>query len=135
MLRLVATASATVSAAAVFTPTAATAATAAGSLFARLGDIDREGATVQLGAVEGGDSFLRLFVRTHGYKSKTAGAIGHAIHHQVGFRNRTVRGERVLQVVFSSVGGKVSDKQLITHVMLYCPTNRDFLQTVPEHRV
>jgi hypothetical protein len=32
-----------------------------------------------------------------------------------------MRREGVIQVVFSGIEGKISDKQFITHVMFYCP--------------
>ena len=57
----------------------------------------------------------------HGHESEPARAAGHAVHHQVGFNDRAVRGKRVLQVVFGGVEGKISDKQFCTHVMFYCP--------------
>ena len=122
----------TATSAAVFTTTS-TAATRA--LFAWLGHIDREGSAVHFLAVQGLDGLLRLLGSAHGHKAKAAGAIGHAIHHQVGFGDRAMRGERVLEVVFSGVEGKVSHKQFITHVMFNCPTNFYFLPTVPDHRV
>src|SRR5207245_8399564 len=49
------------------------------------------------------------------HESKATGSTGRAIHHQVGLGDRAMRGERVLQVVFSGVEGKVSHKQFITH--------------------
>ena len=120
----------------VATATAATITTAATrALFAWFSDVHREGAAMQFPAIQGFDGFLRFIARTHGHKTKAAGAIGHAIHHQVSFGDRAMRGERVLQVVFGGIEGKISDKQFITHVMFYCPTNRDFPQTVPERRV
>src|SRR6266446_8002867 len=116
-------------AAAVFT------AAAAGAFLARLGDVDRQSAAIHLFAIEGCDGLLRLFGGAHGHEAEPAGTLGRAIHHQVGFSDRAMRGERVLQVVFGGIEGKVSNKQFITHVMLYCPTNRYFLGTVPERRV
>ena len=98
----------------VFTTTATS---AARTFFARLGDVDREGATVNFLAVQGRDGLLGFFGGAHGHETKAAGAIGHAIHHQVRFRDRAMRGERVLQIVFRGVEGKISDKQFIAHVM------------------
>jgi hypothetical protein len=57
--------------------------------------------------------------------------VGHAVHHQVGFGDRAVRRKGVLQVVFSGVEGKISDKQFIAHVMFYCPTNFAFHRLFP----
>ena len=54
-------------------------------------------------------------------KRKPARATAHAVHHQVGLDDRAVRGKGVLQVIFSGVEGKISNKQFRTHVMFYCP--------------
>src|SRR5215469_317764 len=115
----VATAAArTAAAAAEFT---ASAAAAAGAFFSRARDVDREGASVQLLAVHGFNGLLGFLWRTHGDEGEAAGAAAHSIHHQVGFNDRAVRREGVLQIVFSGVEGKVSHKQFRTHVMSYCP--------------
>ncbi len=110
---------ATATAAAIFTTTAA----ASRTLFAGLGNIDREGATAQLRTVQRRDGLLRLFGRTHGDETETPGTAGGPVHHQVGFRDCAVRRKGVLQVVFSGVEGKISYKQFITHVMFNCETN------------
>ena len=89
------------------------------AFFAGPGDVDGDGASIQLRAVHGGNGLLRFRFRAHGHKRKTARAVGHAIHHQVGFSNRAIRGECVLQVVFSGVEGKISYKQFIIHVMTF----------------
>src|SRR6266853_3309687 len=106
-------------AAAVFTTTAA----AAGALFARLGDIDREGAAIQLLAVQGVNGLLSFLGGAHGDESEAAGAAGHAIHHQVGFGDRAMRREGVLQVVLGDLRGNNTKKQVITHVIIYYPEN------------
>src|SRR5258706_4410585 len=102
------TAAAAAGTAAVFTTTAAAAAGRA--FFTRLGDVDREGAAIQLRAVQGGNGFLRFFSRAHGDETETARTAAHAVHHQVRFPDRAVRREGVLQVVFSGIEGKISDK-------------------------
>src|SRR5665213_2354877 len=88
--------------------TATAAAAAGGAFFARAGDVDRQRATVHVLAVHAFDGLLGLFGGTHGHKTKAARAVGHAIHHQVGFSDRAKRGERVLQVVFSGIEEKIS---------------------------
>src|ERR1017187_3164164 len=129
-IRLIAMATAT--ATAVFTAT-----TAAGgcAFFTRLGNAYGEGASSHILAVKGLNGLLRFLVRAHGHESKAARTIGHAIHYQVGFRDRAMRGERVSHLIFSGFQGKASDKQFIVHLIFYCPTNRCFLQPVPERRV
>ena len=116
----VATAAArTAAAAAKFTTRTATAAACA--FFARARDVYRESAPIQLLAVHGFDGLLGFFGRTHGDEGEAARAAAHSIHHQVGFNDRAVRREGVLQIVFSGVEGKVSYEQFRTHVMSYCP--------------
>ena len=112
-----------------------TTAAAARALFARPGHVDGEGAAINLLAVQGGNGLLRFLGAAHGDEREAAGAIGHAIHHQVGFGDRAMRGKRVLQAVLGGGVGKISYVQFITHVMFYCPTKWRFPQTVPERRV
>src|SRR6185503_2082258 len=107
---LVATATAaaiTTAAAAVFTATATT----ASALFARLGHVDGQSAAVHFPAVQGFNGLVGFLDGAHGDKSKTARTSGFPVHHQVGFSDRAMRGERVIQVVFGGVEGKVSDIQ------------------------
>ena len=58
----------------------------------------------------------------------------HPIHHEVDFGDRAVGGKRLLQVIFSGVEGKISDKQFCNHSMICC-SRLTFFQTVPDHRV
>jgi hypothetical protein len=111
---VLATSTAAAAAAAKFTPSTAT---AAGTFFAGTCDIDSDGATAQLRAVHGGNGFLRFFFGAHGDETKATRALGGSIHHEIGFSDCTVRGERVVQVVFGGVEGKISYKQFIIHVM------------------
>ena len=104
----------TTAAAAVFTTTAAAAARA---LFARLGDVDGKGAAIHFLAVQGFNGFVGFLDGTHGDKTKPARTAGFPVHHQVGFSDRAMRGERVIQVVFGGIEGKVSNIQFIAHVM------------------
>ena len=130
---LVAITTATAAAAVFPTTAAATAATAA--FFARFGNVDGQGAAAQILAIHRFDGLLRFLGGAHGDEAKPAGTAGFPVHHQVGFSDRAMRAKRSVQVVFSGIEGKISHKQFITHVMFYCPTNRYFLQTVPERRV
>jgi hypothetical protein len=110
-----AAAATTATTAVITTTTTATAATAARTFFTGLGNVDCECATAKVFAVQRVDGFLRLFRRAHGDETKTARTASGAIHHQVGFQNGAVCGERVLQVVFSGVEGKISYEQFATH--------------------
>jgi hypothetical protein len=95
-------------------------ATAAGrALFSRSSDIDGKGAPVNGFASHGLDGFLRLFGRAHGDETEPARTAGGPVHYQVGFNDGAVGCERILQIVFGGVEGKISDKQFIVHVMFY----------------
>src|ERR1700690_983209 len=123
-----AAAAAAAAAAAKVTTRTATAAAATRTLFARAGNVDRQGAAIQLRAVQRGNGLLRLFRRAHGDEAEASGTAADAVHHQVGFRDRAVRREGVLQVVFRGVEGKIPYKQFITHVMFNCETNLAFVR-------
>src|SRR6266566_2386417 len=112
---LVAVPSASAAAAAVF---ATTTATAGRALFAWFGLVDGEIAPVKGCTVHRRNRLLRLFGRTHGDESKAARAARGPVHHEVGFEDGAVRGERVLKVVFGDIEGKVSYKQFLIHMML-----------------
>jgi hypothetical protein len=73
--------------------------------------------TVELLAIQCVNGLLGFFGGAHGDETKSPGTAAHAVHHQVGFHDRAVRGERVRQIVFGGVEGKISDKQFSTHVM------------------
>src|SRR5262245_41068722 len=105
-------------AATVRTPSAATTTTAATRTFiTRAGDIDGQCAAIPFLTVQRINGFLRLLRRAHRDEGKAAGPSAHFVEHQVGFRDRAERGERVLQVIFCGIEGKVSYKQSTTHVM------------------
>src|SRR6266404_6300532 len=99
----------------------AAAATAGRTLFARPGDVDGEGASVNGFAIHRLDGLLRLLGRAHGDETEPARTAGGPVGHQVGFGDRAVGGEGILQVVFGGVEGNVSDEQFITHVIFSCP--------------
>jgi len=99
--------------------TTTTAARAAvGTFFAGAGDIDGQRAAVEFLAVQTVDGLFGLLRRGHGDEGKSAGTIGHAVHHQVGLGDGAVGGKGVLEVVFSGVEGKISDKQFVAHVII-----------------
>src|SRR6266496_3305441 len=116
----IATPAAATAAATVFTARTAASATA-GTFFPGTGDVDREGAAIQLAAVQSVNRLLSFLRGTHGDEGKAARAAAHFVHHQVGFDDRSVRCECVLQVIFSRVEGKISYKQFRAHVTFCCP--------------
>jgi len=97
---------ATAATAAVFTTTST--ATAGRAFFTRLGDVDREGATVHVLAVHAFDGFLGFLGGTHGDESESARTAGFPVHHHIGFSDRAERRKRVVQAVFSCIEGKIS---------------------------
>src|SRR5580698_7522480 len=108
-----ATTAAATTAAAIFTASAA----AGRTFFTGTGDIDGDCAAIQFLAVHGGNGFLRFFIRAHGDESESAGAIGRAVHHQIGFGDRSVSSKRVVQVVFGGLKGKIPNEQFIIHAI------------------
>ena len=89
---------------------------AAGPLFAGPRDVDGNGASAQIFAVQGVDGFLRLLGRAHGHEAESARPTRGTIHHQVGFHHRAVRRKGILKIVFRNVETKVPYKQFCTHL-------------------
>ncbi len=108
---------ATTTAAAAAAEFTATAATTSRTLFAWAGNVNGEGAAIQLRTVHGSNGLLSFFFGAHGHEAKAARAIGNAIHHEVGFCNCSVSSESVIQRVLCGVEGKISYKQFVIHVM------------------
>jgi len=109
-------------AAAELTTFAATAAATRSALFARSGEVDSQSASIDGFAIHTFDGFGSLFRCAHGDEAKTAWAAGRSIHHQVSLSHGAKLGKCVLQVVFGSFEGKISNKQFIIHVIY---TGRD----------
>ncbi len=107
--------------AATVTATTTAAAATGGTIFARTRDIHSQCAAVDRRAVQGVDGFLSLFRAGHGHEGKSARAAAHTIDHQIGFNDRAMRCERVLQIVLCRIERQVPDKQFGTHVMFDCP--------------
>jgi hypothetical protein len=93
-------------------------ATAAGPFFARPGNVNSEVPPVQAGAIQGIHGFLGFFLGAHGDESESARAAAVAIRHEIGFEDRAVRGESVLQIIFGGVEGEISDKQFVIHAVI-----------------
>ena len=96
--------------AAVFATRAPVTTAAATALFARLGDVDRQGTTIDLFGIERADGGLRLFGRAHGDEAEATRTAADAIRDQIGFEHRPVGGKRVLKIVFGGVEGKISNE-------------------------
>ncbi len=104
-----ATVSATATAATVTTASATTTATT-GALFARPGDIDVEGAPAQFFAIQTVNGLLRLLRRTHGDEGKPARPTGGPVGDEVGFDNRAIGREGILQIVLGDFEVEVPDE-------------------------
>jgi hypothetical protein len=89
------------------------------AFFTSAGDVYSQVAPVHVGAIQGADGFLGLFLGAHRNKSKSARPAGGAVHHQVRFDDRAVGGESVLEIVFGGVEGEISDKQFIIHAVVF----------------
>jgi hypothetical protein len=103
--------------------TTTTAAAAAWPLFARFGDIDREGPAAEFLAIHGVNGLLSFFRGAHGDEGEAPGPTGRPVHHQVGLDDGTVCPKSVLQIIFRDVKGQISNKQFCAHVM--CPMGLD----------
>lgn len=104
--RLTPTASATPPATASPAITASASAKGAGSAFlawTRL--VDRQGAPLQVLAVEGLNGRLRAFGRTHGHKRETTRLARLAVLHELDLGDGTMRGEQILKIVLGDVIG------------------------------
>jgi hypothetical protein len=108
-LTRVLTAASAAAAAAATVAAAGTAAAAAGTLFAGTGFVDGEITALDVLAVDLRDGSLGAFRGGHGHEGEAAGTVGGTIHHEVDFGDGTAGGEKVLQVVFGCVKGKVPD--------------------------
>jgi hypothetical protein len=96
--------------------TTATASTFRGTaIFARTGFIDSQSATADFLAGQGSNGSLGAFGRAHGDKAKTAGTTAHAIGDEVDFGDRPVSCEKILQIIFGGVKGKIPDIQFRIH--------------------
>jgi hypothetical protein len=107
-----AAAAAAVTAATTAAATESTTTTTAASrtVFARTGNVNGQGTTAHVFAIQAVNSLLGFFGAAHGYKTKTARAVGGAIHHQVGLGHGAELGKGILQVILGDIEGKVSNE-------------------------
>jgi hypothetical protein len=117
----VAAAAATITAAAATVATAATSAAAAatGTRFARTRFVYRQGPALDGLAVELGDRFLRIGFIAHRDKSKAARFAGKFVLHESDFLDRAGLGEKILEVSFGRVEGKISYVEFGAHLSLF----------------
>jgi hypothetical protein len=82
--------------------------TARAARFHRLGFVDGQVTAIMVLAMKRINGALAFFGAAHGDKTKTAGAVGFAIHDQVGFSDSAVLSEKLVQVLFGGLEGKIS---------------------------
>jgi len=90
-------------------------ATATGAFFAGTGFADVHGATVKLFAVEFGDGFGGLFLRSHFDECEPTGLVGHLVQDERAGGDVADRLEEVHNVSLGSVERQVADEQLCSH--------------------
>ncbi len=59
-------------------------------------------------AMEGFDGAIAFVGAAHGDKSEAAGAVRFAIHDQVGFSDSAMLSEKLFEVLFGGLEGKIS---------------------------
>src|SRR5205823_13634084 len=97
---------------------AASRATAARALFARLSLVDGQRTTAVVLAVLGGDRGLRLGVAAHFHESEALAATGVTVGDDLRALHGAVLGEELLQRRAIDVVAHVSDIQLLAHDLL-----------------
>ena len=109
---------------AITTTTTAAAGTASGfatgtARFHGTGFVDGQVTTIVVLAMQGVDGLLAFFGAAHGDETEAAGAVGFAIHDQVGFGDRAVLGKEGVEVLFGGLEGKISYVQFHT-ILIFC---------------
>jgi hypothetical protein len=113
LISLVAVAAATVTTAAIASPTAVT--TATRTIFARARFVNGQGTAVDFVTVEAANSFLRLFFGRHFDKPEPFGATRLTVGNHGGFRNFTDLFEQGAKIVFRRTIRKIANVQLLGH--------------------
>ena len=85
--------------------------------FHGFGFVDGQVTSVMVLAMKGVDGALAFFGAAHGDKTEAAGAAGFPIHDQVGFSDGAVLSEKLVQVLFGGLEGKISYVQF--HTILF----------------
>ena len=83
--------------------------------FSRSRFVDREGATVEVFAMQRLDCGVSAFFGFHGDESETARPAAEPIHYHIHLQDGAVLGEHVLELVFGGVERKISYKQFSAH--------------------
>jgi hypothetical protein len=111
----IATATTTTAAVTAATTTAAVATTATATLFARLGFVDFDIASVNVLAVESFDRSVHGSFGIHRHEGETTGASALTIGGKVHVRNGTVLGEEGLEILLSRVERQIANIHFHNH--------------------
>jgi hypothetical protein len=94
-------------------------ATTTRTFFARARHIYRQIPAIHISAVQRSHRLLRFFLRAHRNEAESARAARGAVGHQVGFEHSAVDGKSILEIIFSRVKRKVSNKQFVIHSVTF----------------
>jgi hypothetical protein len=110
-----ATASTAITAAVAAATKATAAATTAAARAALLGDVNAEGTTFKVLAIEVVERLLRAFRRGHLDEAETARAARHPVEHQSNLANFTAGSKTLRNQIFGGVKREVTNVQTIRH--------------------
>jgi hypothetical protein len=91
-------------------PATAKSTAATTTFFARARYIYRQITAVHIGAIQRSHRFLGFFFSAHRNEAESARAAGSAVGHQVCFEHSAVGSESILEIIFSCIKRKVSNK-------------------------
>lgn len=114
---------------------AATTTSSSAALFARPSFIDGKGAAFHVFAGHALDSRLRAFGRGHGHKGKAARAAGRTVGHEIDLIHRAEWDEKILQIVFGDIEGKIPHKQFCIQFNMLSIYLLTASWAVPDYRV
>jgi hypothetical protein len=106
-------------------------AAAARTGFHRLGFVDRQVTAVVVLAMEFLDGALAFLGAAHGHETEAARAVCFTIHDEVGFFDSSALREKLVEVLFGGLEGKISYVQFHT-VILFSVFGCDLAPTIEE---
>ncbi len=85
--------------------------------------------------MEEADRLLRFGIRGHRDEGKAAGLARELILHERGVRDGAGFGEKILEVDFGGVEGKIPDVEFIGHSVVFLKQTRSVCGSVSEGRI
>jgi hypothetical protein len=92
-----------------------TAAAAAGAFLTGPGLVNRQGASLNIFAIQRLDSSLSGFGRGHRDETETTRTSGGSILHQIDFGDRAMLRKHILEIVFGEIVGQIAYVQFSVH--------------------